>query len=61
MEYDFITSSLNVTVIEAKVGSIFFSQILFIKLQNLPVMDIGGTSDPYVKVDICCTYVEDEI
>jgi len=35
VEYDFITSNLNVTVIEAK---------------DLPAMDLGGTSDPYVKV-----------
>jgi len=35
VEYDFISSSLTVTVIEA---------------QDLPAMDIGGTSDPYVKV-----------
>jgi len=35
VEYDFMTSTLTVTVLEAK---------------DLAAMDIGGTSDPYVKV-----------
>lgn len=35
VEYDFMTSTLTVTVMEAK---------------DLAAMDIGGTSDPYVKV-----------
>lgn len=35
MEYDFNNNSLNVTVIQA---------------EELPALDMGGTSDPYVKV-----------
>lgn len=35
MEYDFNQNSLSVTVIQA---------------EELPALDMGGTSDPYVKV-----------
>lgn len=35
MEYDFNANSLSVTVIQA---------------EDLPALDMGGTSDPYVKV-----------
>lgn len=35
LEYDFNNNSLNVTVIQA---------------EELPALDMGGTSDPYVKV-----------
>ena len=35
LEYDFNTNSLAVTVIQA---------------EELPALDMGGTSDPYVKV-----------
>lgn len=35
MEYDFNQNSLSVTVIQA---------------EDLPALDMGGTSDPYVKV-----------
>lgn len=35
LEYDFNSNSLNVTVIQA---------------EELPALDMGGTSDPYVKV-----------
>ena len=35
LEYDFNSNSLSVTVIQA---------------EELPALDMGGTSDPYVKV-----------
>lgn len=35
MEYDFNANSLSVTVLQA---------------EELPALDMGGTSDPYVKV-----------
>lgn len=35
LEYDFNSNSLSVTVIQA---------------EDLPALDMGGTSDPYVKV-----------
>lgn len=35
LEYDFNSNSLNVTVLQA---------------EELPALDMGGTSDPYVKV-----------
>lgn len=35
LEYDFNNNSLNVTVLQA---------------EELPALDMGGTSDPYVKV-----------
>jgi len=35
MEYDFNANSLSVTVLQA---------------EDLPALDMGGTSDPYVKV-----------
>lgn len=35
MEYDFNSNALSVTVIQA---------------EELPALDMGGTSDPYVKV-----------
>ena len=38
LKYDFNTQTLSVTVIQA---------------MELPAMDMGGVSDPYVKVDIC--------
>ena len=56
VEYDFMTSTLTVTVMEANV--IIQSQNSMCQCyhlighlpQNLAAMDIGGTSDPYVKV-----------
>ena len=39
LEYDFNTNSLSVTVIQC---------------EELPALDMGGTSDPYVKVRIQC-------
>ena len=53
IEYEFSTSLLIVTVIQAKVKSVFLFDFFFIKnilWQDLAVMDIGGSSDPYVKV-----------
>ena len=38
LEYDFNTQTLNVTVVQCS---------------DLPALDMGGTSDPYVKVCIC--------
>ena len=38
LKYDFNTQTLSVTVIQA---------------MELPAMDMGGVSDPYVKVGIC--------
>ena len=41
LEYDFNTNSLSVTVIQC---------------EELPALDMGGTSDPYVKVKLLSFY-----
>ena len=49
LEYDFNAQSLNVTAIQCT---------------ELPALDLGGTSDPYVKVKysyVKCSYVNYEI
>ena len=43
LEYDFNNQTLNVTAIQCS---------------ELPALDMGGTSDPYIKVMLCLTFFQ---